>query len=69
MKKKLIPTKNRPVTNISLNIPADLPEKPEKVAALKQMAGHRSLIKYYVGQGLLRDADLLRKVEFDADEG
>lgn len=68
MKKKLVPTKNRSMTSISMRIPADLLEKLKKVAPLKEMSGHQSLIKYYFGQGLLRDAELVRMVEEEDDQ-
>jgi len=63
MKKKLVPTKDRTMTGISMRIPVDLLEKLKRIAHLKEMSGYQSLIKYYVGQGLLRDADLVRQVE------
>lgn len=63
MKKKLTPTKNRMMTSISMRIPVDLLEKLKRIASIKEMAGYQSLIKYYIGQGLLRDADLVRQVE------
>ncbi len=63
MKKKLIPTKDRPATSISMRIHLDLLDKLRRVAAMKGMAGYQSLIKYYIGQGLLRDVDLVRQTE------
>jgi len=51
------------MTSISMRIPVDLLEKLKRIARLKEMAGYQSLIKYYVGQGLLRDADLVRQIE------
>lgn len=68
MKKKLIPTKDRPSTSISMRIPVDLLEKLKKIARLKEMAGYQSVIKYYIGQGLLRDADLVHQIEAEDAE-
>jgi hypothetical protein len=63
MKKKLVPTKDRRTTTIAIRIPVDVLEKLRRIAPIKGMAGYQSLIKYYVGQGLLRDMDLVRQTE------
>lgn len=63
MKKRLVLTKNRPSTSISMRIPVDLLEKLKRIARLKEMSGYQSVIKYYIGQGLLRDADLVHRIE------
>ena len=63
MKKKILLTKDRQVTNISMRMPVDLIEILKKVAILKEMSGYQSLIKYYVGQGLLNDNDLVCRIE------
>ena len=63
MKKRLIPTKDRSATSISMRIHLNLLDKLKRVAAMKGMAGYQSLIKYYIGQGLLRDVDLVRQIE------
>jgi hypothetical protein len=68
MKKRLVPTKDRPSTSISMRIPVDLLEKLKKLARLKEMAGYQSVIKYYIGQGLLRDADLVHQIEAEDAE-
>ncbi|MFH1114701.1 MAG: hypothetical protein V1792_12355 [Pseudomonadota bacterium] len=68
MKKKLTPTKDRPGTGISMRIPVDLLEKLKKIARLKEMTGYQSVIKYYIGQGLLRDADLVHQIEAEEAE-
>lgn len=68
MKKRLIPTKDRPSTSISMRIPVDLLEKLKKIARLKEMSGYQSVIKYYIGQGLLRDADLVHQIEAEEAE-
>ncbi len=62
MKKKILLTKDRPMTNISMRMPVDLIETLKKVAPLKQMSGYQSLIKYYIGQGLLNDNDLVSRM-------
>ena len=67
MKKKILLTKDRPMTNISMRMPVDLIETLKKVAPLKQMSGYQSLIKYYVGQGLLNDNDLVSQIESEED--
>jgi len=46
-----------------MRIHVDLLDKLKRVATLKGMAGYQSLIKYYIGQGLLRDVDLVRQIE------
>lgn len=63
MKKKLVPTRDRPTTSISMRIPVDLLDKLKRLAPLKGMAGYQSLIKYYIGQGMLEDIDLVRRIE------
>jgi len=68
MKKKLVPTKDRPGTSISMRIPVDLLEKLKRIAQIKEMSGYQSLIKYYIGQGLLKDADLVRQLESEDAE-
>lgn len=63
MKKKLIPTKDRPATSISMRIPLDVLEKLKRIAPAKGMSGYQSLIKYYIGQGMLRDIEIVRQLE------
>jgi len=46
-----------------MRIPADVLDKLKRIAPMKGMSGYQSLIKYYIGQGLLRDIDLVRRVE------
>jgi hypothetical protein len=65
MKKKLVPTKERPTTSISMRIPLDVLDKLKRMAPIKEMSGYQSLIKYYIGQGLVRDIDLVRHIEED----
>ncbi|MEW5911889.1 MAG: hypothetical protein AB1814_04990 [Thermodesulfobacteriota bacterium] len=62
MKKKMKLSEKRPLTMISLRMPADVLEDLKRVARLKEMSGYQALIKFYVGQGLRKDrADLRRK--------
>jgi hypothetical protein len=68
MKKKILLTKDRPVTNISMRIPVDVVETLKKVATLKEMSGYQSLIKYYIGQGLLNDNDLVSRIEEEEED-
>lgn len=63
MKKRILLTKDRPTTNISMRMPVDLIETLKKVALLKEMTGYQSLIKYYIGQGLLNDNELVAKIQ------
>ena len=63
MKKKLVPTKDRVSTSISMRIPLDVLEKLKRIAPAKGMSGYQSLIKYYIGQGMLRDIDVLSRLE------
>ena len=59
MKKKVIPTKDRPTRPITIRMPLDVLEDLKKVAPLKGMSGYQALIKFYVGQGLRQDLELL----------
>jgi hypothetical protein len=63
MKKRMIPTKDRPTTMISLRIPVDVLEKLKKIAPAKGMSGYQALLKFYVGKGLREDFDLVRQME------
>ncbi len=63
MKKTMIPTQNRPLTEISLRVPVDVLEKLEKLASAKGMSGYRALIRYYIGSGLREDLHLERQIE------
>ena len=47
------------MTVISMQFPADVIEDLERVAPLRGMSGHRSLIRAYVGQGLRVDLERL----------
>ncbi len=63
MKKKIPLTQDRPMTNISIRMPVDLIATLKKLAPLKEMSGYQSLIKYYIGQGLLNDNHLVSRIE------
>ncbi|MFH1114065.1 MAG: hypothetical protein V1792_09115 [Pseudomonadota bacterium] len=67
MKKRILLTKDREMTNISMRMPVDLIETLRKVATLKEMPGYQSLIKYYVGQGLLNDNELVAKIQAEEE--
>jgi hypothetical protein len=74
MKKMMIPAKDRPSRPVTIRMPVDLIEDLKRVAPTKGMSGYQSLIKYYVGQGLRDDLELLRhearmeKLEIALDE-
>jgi hypothetical protein len=55
------------MTNISMRMPVDLLETLKKVAPLKEMTGYQSLIKYYIGQGLIRDNHLVSKIQAEEE--
>jgi len=59
MKKKMIPTKGRPTTPITIRMPVDVLEDLKRVAPLKGMSGYQALIKFYIGQGLREDLALI----------
>jgi hypothetical protein len=63
MKKRLVLTKDRVSTSISMRIPVDVLEKLKRIAPAKGMSGYQSLIKYYIGQGMLRDIDVMNRLE------
>jgi len=46
-----------------MRVPVDVLDKLKRIAPMKGMSGYQSLMKYYIGQGLLRDVDLVRMVE------
>jgi hypothetical protein len=47
--------KNRPMTSISLRIPADVIEDLRVVAPTLGFSGYQPLIRAYIGQGLRKD--------------
>lgn len=48
-------TKNRPVTSITLRIPADVVESMREIAPLRGLTGYQTLLKSYISEGLRRD--------------
>lgn len=62
MKKKMLLTKDRPTTTITLKIPVDVMQDLEKAAEEKEMSNAEALIQFYVGKGLRKDlAEIRRK--------
>ncbi len=55
MKKKAKLSDKRPLTMISMRMPAEVLEDLKRVARVKGMSGYQALIKFYVGQGLRKD--------------
>ena len=63
MKKKMIPTKDRPTKPITIRMPLDVLEDLKRIAPLKGMSGYQALIKLYIGQCLRKDLELLWDAE------
>lgn len=63
MKKKMIPTKDRPTKPITIRMPVDVLEDLKRIAPLKGMSGYQPLMKFYIGQGLREDLQLLWEEE------
>jgi hypothetical protein len=59
MKKKMIPTKDRPSKPITIRMPIDVLEDLKRVAPMRDMQGYQALIKFYVRQGLREDLERL----------
>ncbi len=59
LRKRLTP--NRPLTTISMRMPADVIEDLKRVAPLLGFSGYQPLIRAYVGQGLRSDLERLDK--------
>ncbi len=51
--------KNRPMTTITLRMPADVIEDLKRVAPQRGFSGYQPLIRAYVGQGLREDLETL----------
>lgn len=51
--------KNRPMTTITLRMPADVIEDLKRVAPHRGFTGYQPLIRAYVGQGLREDLEAL----------
>jgi hypothetical protein len=59
--------KDRPMTMVSLRIPADVIDDLKRVAPLLGFSGYQALIKAYIGQGLRTDLERLEgSVEISA---
>jgi len=69
MKKRLIPSKDRPKAEITLTLPVDVIEKLDYVAKRFDMKDHKSMIKYYISQGMLRDAHIVCDFEKELEDG
>lgn len=50
-------TKNRPMTSVTLRMPADVIEDLKRVAPRRGFSGYQPLIRAYVGQGLREDLE------------
>ena len=59
LKKRL--TKNRPMTEIKLNIPSDVLDDLNRVALKLGFSDYQPLIKAYIGQCLRKDLELLEE--------
>jgi hypothetical protein len=57
LKKRL--RKDRPMTTISVRMPADVVEDLKRVAPQLGFSGYQPLLRSYVGQGLRRDLERL----------
>lgn len=47
--------KDRPMTSITLRIPADVVESMKEIAPQRGFSGYQALLKSYIGDGLRRD--------------
>ncbi len=63
MKKKMIPTKDRPTKPITIRMPLDVLEDLKRVAPTRDLPGYQSLIKFYIRQGLRLDLERLWESE------
>lgn len=57
LKKRL--DKDRPMTPVTLRMPADVIEDLKRIAPLLGFNGYQPLIRTYIGQGLRRDMEQL----------
>lgn len=58
--------KDRPMTTISIRIPADVIEDLKEIAPDLGFAGYQALIRAYIGQGLRRDLEALQNPQLEA---
>ncbi len=63
MKKKMIPTEDRPTKPITIRMPVDVLEDLKRVAPTRDLPGYQSLIKFYIRQGLRLDLERLWEAE------
>ena len=61
MKKNMLLSEERLRSAVSVTIPTDVLESLANVASEKEMSGVEALIQFYVGQGLRRDIEELRR--------
>jgi hypothetical protein len=59
MKKKMIPSKDRPTKPITIRMPVDVLEDLKRVAPTRDLPGYQALIKCYIRQGLREDLERL----------
>jgi len=53
--------KSRPMTSITIRMPADVLRDLKRVAPVLGFSGYQPLIRAYIGQGLRRDLEQIRK--------
>ena len=63
MKKKMIPTKDRPTKPVTIRMPVDVLEDLKRVAPRRNMQGYQALLKFYIRQGLREDLERLWEEE------
>jgi predicted metal-dependent phosphotriesterase family hydrolase len=49
--------RNRPMINVTINIPEDVVEDLKRIAPLLGFSDYQSLIRAYIGQGLRQDLE------------
>lgn len=67
MKKRMIPSKDRKKVEITLVLPEDVVEKLNYMAERFEMGDHKTMIRYYISQGMLRDAHIV--CDFEKEKG
>jgi hypothetical protein len=63
MKKKMIPSKDRPSKPVTIRMPLDVLEDLKRVASMRDIKGYQALIKFYVRQCLRADLERLWEEE------
>jgi hypothetical protein len=51
--------KDRPMTSVTVRIPADVIESMKLIAPLRGFSGYQTLLKLYLSEGVRRDSALL----------